>query len=67
MNLADATLISAITEPTDRSIPPEITTVAWAIAANASGIVPMISEPRSNEVNAGATATSIQSRIIISR
>ena len=31
------TLARAIIEPTDRSIPPEITTIAWATAANAIG------------------------------
>ena len=31
------TLVSAIIEATDRSMPPEMTTIAWAIAAKASG------------------------------
>ena len=34
---AATTLVSAIIEPIDRSIPPEITTIAWATAASASG------------------------------
>ncbi len=29
--------VSAITEPIDRSMPPEITTIAWPAAANATG------------------------------
>ena len=35
------TLVSAIIEPTDRSMPPEMTTMAWATAANASGRAPI--------------------------
>ena len=31
------TLVSAISAPTERSIPPEITTIAWPTAANARG------------------------------
>ena len=31
------TLVSAIIEPIERSIPPEITMIAWATAARASG------------------------------
>ena len=34
---ADVTLARAITDPTERSIPPEMTTIAWATAANAIG------------------------------
>ena len=32
------TLVSAIIEPIDRSIPPAMTMIAWAIAASASGM-----------------------------
>ena len=38
---ADVTLVRAMIEPTDRSIPPEITTIAWATAANAMGRAPI--------------------------
>ena len=31
------TFVSAMTDPIDRSIPPEITTIAWPAAANATG------------------------------
>ena len=31
------TFVSAITEPIDRSIPPEMTTIAWPTAAKATG------------------------------
>ena len=34
---ADTTLVKAIIDPTDRSMPPEITTIAWATAARALG------------------------------
>ena len=34
---AAMTFVSAMTEPIDRSIPPEITTIAWPAAANATG------------------------------
>ena len=34
---AAITLVSAIIEPIDRSMPPEMTTMAWATAASASG------------------------------
>ena len=34
---AATTLVRAIIEPIDRSIPPEITTIAWPTAASASG------------------------------
>ena len=34
---AATTLVRAIIEPIDRSIPPEMTTMAWATAASASG------------------------------
>ena len=31
------TLVSAMTDPIDRSMPPEMTTMAWPAAANATG------------------------------
>ncbi len=34
---AEITFVSAMTEPIDRSIPPEITTIACPAAANATG------------------------------
>ena len=37
IRVAATTLMSAICEPTDRSMPPEMTTIAWATAARASG------------------------------
>ena len=37
ISTADVTLVSAMIEPTDRSMPPEMTTIAWATAANAIG------------------------------
>ena len=41
MSTAAVTLVSAIIEPIDRSMPPEMTTMAWATAAIASGSAPM--------------------------
>ena len=38
---AAVTLVSAIIEATDRSMPPEMTTIAWATAANATGSTPI--------------------------
>ena len=38
---AAVTLVSAIIEPIDRSMPPEMTTIAWATAAIASGSAPI--------------------------
>ena len=35
-------LANTIIEPTDRSMPPEMTTTAWAMARNASAIVPAV-------------------------
>ena len=43
-------LVNAICAPTDRSMPPEITMAAWAIAANASGSAAMTSDWKSNEL-----------------
>ena len=37
MSAADTTLVSAIIEPIERSIPPAITMTAWATAASARG------------------------------
>ena len=37
---AAVTLVRAIIEPIDRSMPPEMTTMACATAANASGMAP---------------------------
>ena len=37
MSAAAVTLVSAIIEPTDRSMPPAMTTIAWATAARATG------------------------------
>ena len=41
MSVADTTLVSAIIDPIERSIPPEMTTTAWATAASASGSTEM--------------------------
>ena len=41
MRTAAVTLVNAIIEPIERSIPPEITTMAWATAASARGSAPM--------------------------
>src|SRR5690606_10256720 len=38
---AETTLVSAIIEPTERSMPRAMTTTAWATEANASGITEM--------------------------
>ncbi len=40
MRLAESTFDTAIIEPTERSMPPLITTIAWAVAAIASGKAP---------------------------
>ena len=37
ISTAAMTLVNAMTEPIERSIPPEITTIAWAAAASATG------------------------------
>ena len=37
MTVAETTLVSAIIGPTERSMPPEMTTMAWATAASAIG------------------------------
>ena len=41
IRVADTTLVSAIIEPMDRSMPPARTTTAWATAASASGSTEM--------------------------
>ena len=41
MRTAATTLVSAISEPIERSIPPDSTTTAWATAARASGSTEM--------------------------
>jgi hypothetical protein len=46
-NTAAITFVSAITEPIERSIPPEITTIACPTAANATGSAAMASALRS--------------------
>ena len=38
---AAVTPVSDMIEATDRSIPPEMTMIAWAIAANATGRTPI--------------------------
>ena len=40
MRSAAVTLVRAIIEPIERSMPPEMTTMAWATAAMASGMAP---------------------------
>ena len=37
MSVAETTLVKAINAPTERSMPPEMTTMAWPTAARASG------------------------------
>ena len=37
IRVAETTLVSAIIEPIERSMPPAITTMAWATAARTSG------------------------------
>ena len=44
MRLADNTLAMAICDPMDRSMPPEMTTMACAHAASASGSAPSASD-----------------------
>jgi hypothetical protein len=41
MSTAATTLVRAIIDPIDRSMPPEMTTMAWATAARASGSTEM--------------------------
>ena len=54
---AASTLMTATITPSERSMPPEMTITACAIAAKASGRPPMTIVLRSNDVNAtGASA-----------
>ena len=62
ISCAAVTFVSAITEPTERSMPREMTTTLCAIAANASGMAEMTSDWTSNEVKSGATFASMISR-----
>ena len=51
--LAASTFATAMTDPIDRSIPPEITTTACAAAAQANGNAAIATDCASNESNAG--------------
>ena len=53
MVLAASTLATAMTDPIERSIPPEITTTVCAAAAKASGRAPIASDCRSKSENWG--------------
>ena len=55
--LAASTFATAMTDPIDRSIPPEITTTACAAAAQANGNAAIATDCASNESNAGWIAT----------
>ena len=55
--LAASTLATAITEPIERSMPPEITITACAAAAKASGSAAIASDCASNESKLGWIAT----------
>ena len=58
-SISDAarTLMTATMTPSERSMPPEMTITAWAIAAKASGRPPMTIVLRSNDVKVtGASA-----------
>ena len=48
MYFAETTLTSPISEPIERSIPPEMITTACAIAANAKGSASIASDCTSN-------------------
>ncbi len=54
---AARTFATAITDPIDRSIPPEITTTACAAAAHANGNAAIATDCASNELNRGWIAT----------
>jgi len=54
IRLAESTLATAICEPTERSIPPLITTIDWAAAAMARGRAPSPSDWMSNEPKVGS-------------
>ena len=49
MYFAATTLTRLISEPTERSMPPEMITTDWAIAANASGRASIASDCTSKE------------------
>ena len=51
--LAASTLATAITDPIERSMPPEITTTVCAAAAKASGSAPIASDCKSKSENSG--------------
>ena len=51
---ADRQLASTIIAPTDRSMPPEITITAWAMARKASAIVPAVIVRISKSPNCGS-------------
>ena len=55
--LAARTLQTAIIEPMERSMPPEITTIDWAAAAKASGSAAIATDCASNELKLGWIAT----------
>ena len=55
--LAASTFATAMTDPIERSIPPEITTTACAAAAQASGNAAIATDCASNELNVGWIAT----------
>ena len=46
ISAAAVTFVNAIIEPTDRSMPPAMTTTVWAAAANATGSAARASESR---------------------
>ena len=55
--LAASTFATAMTDPIERSIPPEITTMACAAAAQASGNAAIATDWASNKLNVGWIAT----------
>ncbi len=59
---ADRQLANTIIEPTDRSMPPEITTTPWAMATNARLIVPAVIVRISKSPNLGSCETRHSSR-----
>ena len=54
---ADRQLVSTIIDPTDRSMPPEITITAWAMARKARLIVPAVMVRISKAPNCGSCET----------
>ena len=67
INRAAMQLASTIIAPTDRSMPPEITTIAWAIARNASGRVAAVMVRTSKPPNCGTWLTRQNSSTTRSR